>query len=440
MLRGMRLLYSVLLYLLMPVVLLRLLWRGVAQRDYWKRIPERFGFVPRVPGGVAVWVHAVSVGESLAALPLIRRLLDEHPRAVLVTTTTPTGSERVRAALGDRVLHTYAPYDLPGSVARFLRRVQPTRVVVMETELWPNLFAALARRRAPIVIANARLSPRSFAGYRRVRGFARDTLAHCAAIAAQTEADAERFRAIGAEPSRVHVLGNLKFDLEMPEALVRAGQALRQRWGAARPVWIAASTHEGEEEAALRAHRILLKRYPQAVLVLVPRHPQRFDGVARLVEKSGLRYARRSALALPAPFQGERGKAAPPDAAAPALGGAQVLLGDSMGELPMYLGAADIAFVGGSLVEVGGHNVLEPASLGLPVLFGPHMFNFEQARALLLESGAARQVPDMLGLEPALAALLQDAPAREAMGRAGREVLRANRGALQRLVGLIENS
>lgn len=427
MLRRMRLLYSVLLYLLMPLVLLRLFWRGLAQRDYWRRIPERFGFVPRAPDGIAVWVHAVSVGESLAALPLIRKLLEQHPGRVLVTTTTPTGSERVRAALGERVLHTYAPYDLPGAVARFVGRVQPARVVVMETELWPNLFAALAQRRVPLVIANARLSPRSFAGYRRVRNFARATLAHCAAIAAQTEADAERFRAIGAAPARVRVLGNLKFDLEMPESLVRAGQAWRQRWGAARPVWVAASTHEGEEDAVLRAHRILLKRFPGAVLVLVPRHPQRFDGVARLVEKSGLRSLRRSAL--PAA-----------EAAAPPLGDLQVLLGDSMGELPMYLGAADVAFIGGSLVEVGGHNVLEPASLGLPVLFGPHMFNFEQARALLLERGAARQVDDVLGLEPALAALLQDAPARAAMGQAGREVMRANRGALQRLLGLIETA
>lgn len=437
----MRLLYSVLLYLLMPLVLLRLLWRGWAQRAYWRRIPERFGFVPRVPGGVGVWVHAVSVGESVAALPLIRRLLDENPqRRVLVTTTTPTGSERVRAALGERVLHTYAPYDLPGAVARFLRRMQPARVVVMETELWPNLFAALARRRVPIVIANARLSPRSFAGYRRVRGFAKATLAHCAAIAAQSEADAGRFRALGADPARVHVPGNLKFDLEMPEEMVRVGQALRQRWGAARPVWIAASTHEGEEEAALRAHRILLSRFPQAVLILVPRHPQRFDAVARAVEKSGLRGARRSAVTLPAPFRPGATPEQRPAAGGPALTEVQVLLGDSMGELPIYLGASDIAFVGGSLVEVGGHNVLEPAALGLPVLFGPHMFNFENARALLLEHGAAREVPEMLALEPALAALFQDASARAAMGRAGREVLRANRGALQRLVGLIENS
>lgn len=432
----MRLLYSVLLYLVTPLVLLRLLWRGLKQRDYWRRIPERFGFVPRAPDGVAVWVHAVSVGESLAALPLIRRLLDEHPGSVLVTTTTPTGSERVRAALGSRVRHCYAPYDLPGTVARFLGRVQPRRAVIMETELWPNLFAALARRRVPIVIANARLSPRSFAGYRRVRGFARATLAHCAAIAAQSEADGQRFRDLGADPARVHVLGNLKFDLEMPEALLKAGQALRQRWGAARPVWAAVSTHEGEEDAALRAHRILLSRFRDAVLVLVPRHPQRFDAVAKLVEKAGLPCVRRSALPL-TPFVPDPTLPLGPG---PDLAGMRVLLGDSMGELALYLGAADVAFVGGSLVEVGGHNVLEPASVGLPVLFGPHMFNFEQARALLLEHGAGRQIDSLLRLEPAVAALLQDPAAREAMGRAGREVLRANRGALHRLVGLIANA
>jgi len=433
----MRFLYSVLLYLVTPLVLLRLFWRGLAQRDYWRRIPERFGFVPHVPDGVAVWVHAVSVGESLAALPLIRRLLEEHPGSVLVTTTTPTGSERVRAALGDRVRHCYLPYDLPGAVARFLRRVQPRRAVIMETELWPNLFHALARRHVPIVIANGRLSPRSFAGYGRVRGFARATLGRCAVIAAQTEADAQRFRALGAPPERVHVLGNLKFELEMPEELLRVGAALRWRWGAARPAWIAVSTHEGEEDAALRAHRILLARSPDAVLIIVPRHPQRFDAVARLIEQSALPFQRRSALELPAAFAPGEPPPLPPLADLTRL---QVLLGDSMGELPLYLGAADIAFVGGSLVEVGGHNVLEPASVGLPVLFGPHMFNFEQARELLLKHGAGRQIDSLLALEPALAALFQDPAAREAMGRAGREVLRANRGALHRLMGLIANS
>lgn len=420
----MRLVYSALLYLLTPLVLLHLLWRGLRERGYWRRVPERFGFVARRPEGAAVWVHAVSVGESVAALPLIKRLVERNPPgSVLVTTTTPSGAERVRAAFGDRIAHACAPYDLPGTVARFLERARPRRAIVMETELWPNLYRALARRHVPIVIANARLSPRSMGRYLRVRGLARETLSHCAVIAAQSAADAGRFRALGADPARVHVPGNLKFDLEMPEEMVAAGRGLRARWGAARPVWIAASTHEGEEEAALSAHRILLARYREAVLILVPRHPQRFDAVARLAEDSGLRCMRRSAIAAGTP-----------------LDTMQVLVGDSMGELPLYFGGADIAFVGGSLVEVGGHNVLEPASLGLPVLFGPHMFNFEQARALLLERGAARQIDGVLQLEPALSKLFHEPARREAMGRAGREVLQANRGALDRLMGLIENS
>jgi len=420
----MRFAYSTLLYLLMPLVLLHLLWRGIREHGYWRGIHQRFGLVRRRPNGIAVWVHAVSVGESLAALPLVRRLLERYPPGtVLVTTTTPSGAERVQAAFGDRVVHAYAPYDLPGAVGRFLRRMQPRRVIVMETELWPNLFQALARRHVPIVIANARLSPRSLGRYRRVRGLTAQTLACCSAVAAQSPADAERFRALGADPARVHVLGNLKFDLEMPEDVVGAGRALRVRWGETRPVWIAASTHEGEEEVALRAHRILLARFRQALLILVPRHPQRFDAVARLAEASGLRTLRRSAISDATPLEQT-----------------QVLVGDSMGELPMYFGASDIAFVGGSLVEVGGHNVLEPAALGLPVLFGPYMFNFEQARALLLEHHAARQIDGLLQLEPALSRLFQDPQQREAMGKAGREVLQANRGALQRLMGLIENS
>jgi 3-deoxy-D-manno-octulosonic-acid transferase len=434
----MRILYSALLYLLMPVVLLHLFWRGFGQRAYWRRIHERFGWVRRRPHGVAVWVHAVSVGESVAALPLVRQLLERYPPgSVLVTSTTPSGSERVLAAFGDRVVHAYAPYDLPGAVARFLRRIQPRRVIVMETELWPNLFHALARRRVPIVIANARLSPRSMGRYRRIRGLTAEALSHCTAVAAQSPADAERFRSLGADPGRVHVLGNLKFDLEMPEDLVAAGRMLRARWGETRPVWIAASTHEGEEEAALRAHRILLARFRQALLILVPRHPQRFDAVARLAADSGLRSVRRSAITVTVAADSAP---APAPADAEALQQAQVLVGDSMGELPMYFGASDVAFVGGSLVEVGGHNVLEPAALGLPVLFGPYMFNFEQARTLLLEHHAARQLDGLLQLEPAVSRLFLDPALCEAMGKAGRDVLQSNRGALQRLLGLIENS
>ena len=411
----MRWLYSVLLYLLIPFVLLRLLWRGLELRDYWYRWNERFGFVNAPEEPVAVWVHAVSVGESLAALPLIRRLIQQYGKGrVLVTTMTPTGSARVRAALGDEVLHTYLPYDLPGAVARYLARMQPQQVVVMETELWPNLFRALAKRGIPLVIANARLSPRSFRGYSRVRGFASATLADCSHIAAQSEADAERFRSLGASADRVSVMGNIKFDMALPETQIAQGRALRD----SAPAWIAASTHEGEEDAVLAAHQQILKTLPQARLILVPRHPQRFDAVAKLIERSGLSYARRSASPLTAQ--------------------AQVWLGDSMGEMFMYFAASDLAFVGGSLVPVGGHNVLEPAAIGLPVVFGPHMHNFVAARELLLQENAATEITQASQLAAVVAALLSDVERSRAMGDAGQKAVAANRGALERLMKILQ--
>ena len=420
----MRVLYSVLLYLLTPLILLRLLWRSRELPAYRQRIGERFGFVAAPLQPIAVWVHAVSVGEALAALPLIHALVARHGVGrVWVTTTTPTGSERVRALLGDEVLHSYAPYDLPHVVARFLGRVRPERIVVMETELWPNLLRAAARRRVPLTIANARLSPRSLRGYSRVAGLARRTLADCAAIAAQSEADAARFRMLGAPAARVSVMGNIKFDQTVPEAQIDAGRALRARIGS-RPVWIAASTHEGEEERLLDTQRQLLAARPETLLILVPRHPQRFDEVGRLIERKALAMQRRSRL-------GELKQATPLDAET------QVLLGDSMGEMFAYFAAADLAFVGGSLVAVGGHNVLEPAALGLPVLFGPHMHNFVAARDLLLDARAALQV-DAGALAGTVAALLADAPRRAALGDAGRAVVAANRGALQRLLQLLQ--
>lgn len=411
----MRPLYTALLYLITPLVLLRLLWRSRELADYRRRWGERFGFVEAASEGVAVWVHAVSVGESLAALPLIRELIARHgERAVWVTTTTPTGSARVIAALGTSVRHSYAPYDLPGAVSRFLQRVRPRQVVVMETELWPNLFHQLAERGIAPTVANARLSPRSMRGYSKVRGFAADTLAHCR-VAAQSPADAERFEQLGA-PS-VAVMGNIKFDLMVPDAQLAAGSELRRRIGA-RAVWIAASTHEGEEQAALNAHLELRRDRPDALLILVPRHPQRFDAAARSVERAALSCARRSRDDDPA--------------------NAAVLLGDSMGEIFLYYAASDVAFVGGSLVAVGGHNVLEPAAIGLPVVFGPHMHNFLPARELLLERGAAVQIEDQSALAAAIRRLLDDSALRHRMGEAGRQAIAANRGALGRLLQFID--
>lgn len=416
----MRPLYTLLLYLLMPLVVLRLLWLSRRVPGYRMRIAERFGFIDAPGADIAVWVHAVSVGEALAALPLIRRLLERHgENRVWVTTTTPTGGERLLAALGTRVRHSYLPYDLPGAVARFLDRVRPRQVVIMETEIWPNLFRAIARRGVSLTIANARLSPRSLRGYRRLAGAVREILRDVSLVAAQSETDAQAFRELGA-PSAM-AIGNLKFDIDPPEDQLAAGAQLRERLGAGRPVWIAASTHEHEEDAALAAHAQVRRRFADALLILVPRHPPRFDGVARLIANAGFAAQRRSALS---------GADIGPDFA--------VLLGDSLGEMWMYLAAADLAFVGGSLVPVGGHNVLEPAALGLPVLFGPHMHNFIGARDLLLGAGAAQSLERGAELADRVQRLFEDSARRKAMGEAGRAAVQANRGALERLLRLLD--
>ncbi len=413
----MRLIYNGLLYLILPLALLRLYWRGRRDAGHRQRWRERLGFVPTLlPGGL--WVHAVSVGETRAALPLIRALLDRYPDLpLLVTTTTLTGSRQVREALGERVQHVYAPYDLPGATRRFLQRARPRLAVIMETELWPNLLRQCATASIPVLLANARLSERSARGYGRIRGLTAALLRDVTLIAAQADADAARFRALGAP--RVEVTGNLKYDLALPVDLPERGQRLRRDLlGDQRPVWIAASTHAGEDEPILEAFARLCARWP-ALLLLVPRHPERFDSVAALCRQQGFSVIRRS----------ER-KVCAPDTT--------VFLGDSMGELLLFYAAADLAFVGGSLVATGGHNVLEPALLGLPVLFGPHMFNFTEAGERLLEAEAAWRVADAGELAAAVDRLLTDSELRQTAGRRGQAVVERHRGALAALLGLIE--
>jgi len=417
----MRALYSTILYALAPGVFLRLAWRSLRAPDYRRRWAERLGFygerAPRASG--CLWVHAVSVGEVQAAVPLVHALLERYPDSpLLVTTTTPTGSARVRALFGERVLHVYAPYDLPGAVDRFLGRFAPRLAVIMETEIWPNLFAACRAREVPVVVANARLSARSAAGYARLGRLTRATLDDIAVLAAQGTRDAERFRALGMDPQRLRVTGSIKFELRLPASLREQAEVLRGMLGRDRPVWIAASTHEGEDEQVLDAHGALIRALPDALLVLVPRHPERFGRVAALCRRRGFDTVTRS--------EGESCDR-----------GTQVYVGDTLGELPLMYAACDAAFVGGSLVPVGGHNLLEPAALGLPILIGPHVFNFQEITEMLVEVGAARQVGDSAGLAGALEALLRDANAREGMGEKGRRLVEANRGALERLVGVI---
>jgi len=414
----MRHLYTILLYLYLPVVLMRLLWRSLRAPAYRKRWLERFGYFPSLGIKESLWIHAVSVGEVQAAAPLIKRLLDAHPKIPLVvTTTTPTGSERARKLFGERVQHVYFPYDVPFAIQGFLNRMKPRMLVMMETEIWPNLLAICERQGIPSILANARLSEHSAQGYARLGGFTRETFGRIALVAAQAPADAERFMALGTDLSQVRVTGSIKFDIHLPASLYEKAAVLRRQWGD-RPVWVGASTHDGEDELLLEAHSRILQELPRALLVLVPRHPERFDRVAALCRKQGFRIARRS--------EGE-------------VSGAEteLFLGDTMGELTLFIAAADVAFVGGSLVPVGGHNILEPAALGVPILFGPHMFNFAIISRMLLEAGAAEQVGDASALAATIVRWFGDASERTRVGENGRKMVDENRGALERLYALI---
>lgn len=418
----MRSIYSFVLYLLTPLALLRLGWRGLRAPGYWQRWGERFGFIPELSGASPIWVHAVSVGEVQAAVPLLRALLKRYPEVpVLVTTTTPTGSEQVRNLFEARVAHVYLPYDLPGAVARFLERARPRLGLIMETEIWPNLYRACAHRGVPVLLVNARLSARSAAGYARLRRLTAQTLRHLRGIAAQSRKDAERLLDLGAAAERVQVTGSIKFDMQIPASLTEEAAVLRRDWGVQRPVWVAASTHEGEDEWVLEAHRRVRERQPQALLVLVPRHPERFARVAALCREQGWTTVLRSER-IPTPDD------------------AAIFIGDSMGELLLFFGACDVAFIGGSLIAHGGHNPLEASAQRIPVLFGPHMFNFEQIAELLLSAGAAREVGDAAMLADGVLHWLDDASARSVAGERGAAVVEANKGARDAVLEMVEEA
>ncbi len=418
--RLMRAAYTFTMYLVTPVILSRLATRGLRLRGYHSRWKERFGFFTAPLVQDSVWVHAVSVGEVNAAAPLIDALRTRYVgRTIVVTTVTPTGSDRVRQLWGDGVFHVYLPYDLPAAISRFLDRVRPKIAVIMETEIWPNLLLELDDRGIPIVIANARLSEKSLRGYGPAMPLAREAVRCATFVAAQSQVDAERFRALGARPERLEVVGNLKFDMRVSPELPANAANWRQRWGALRPVWIAASTHEGEELLVIEAHSRLLHRYPDALLLVAPRHPERFRPMAQLCRSYGFTTACRSEDVLPRPDT-------------------QCFVIDTLGELVPFLACADVALVAGSLAPIGGHNVLEPAALGIPVLVGPHTFNFAEVTDLLLERGAAVRVGDAESLAAVLQQLLTAPEQRRAMGAAGHKTVVAARGAAIRTLDRIE--
>lgn len=415
----MRAAYALLSYLVLPLYALYWIVRGLANRNYWDRVHQRFGFgFPKLREG-SIWVHAVSVGEVQAAAPLVKALQERFPeRDILVSTMTPTGAARVKRLFGKAVEHCYLPFETPNSVNNFFDATRPALALVMETEIWPNLYHTCGKRKIPLVMVSARISPQSVGRYRRLLPLFREALSHGILIAAQGEADAKRFLELGANPERTWIMGNIKFDHGVPQNLRSEGRSFREASFAKRPVWIAASTHDKEEEQVLEAHRIILETMPDAVLILVPRHPERFSTVASLLKRNQFRFAQRT----------RNGRVSAET---------EVFLADTMGELPMFYAASDVAFVGGTLVPVGGHNLLEPGALGIPVITGPHVFNTQEIADLFANVGASITIEGADGLANAVLPLLADHEAAEKMGAKGRKIVVTNRGAMQRLMVLL---
>jgi len=416
----MRFAYNIITYLLSPVYALYWLSRGLTNRDYWSRLGQRFGFGYPPVHGECIWIHAVSVGEVQAAAPLVKALMKRFPdRQLLITTVTPTGAARAYRLFADNVAHSYLPFETPFAVNRFFKAVNPQLALIMETEIWPNLYHACGKRKTPLVLVSARISPKSVERYRKLLPLFRETLSYGIVIAAQSRLDATRFKMLGAAEERTFVTGNIKFDIEIDEGISEQGDELRAQMFPGRPVWIAASTHDKEEDLVLSAHRLVMREFANALLILVPRHPERFSAVAQMLEKHKFSYVRRTSGELCSDTT-------------------QVLLGDTMGEVPLFYAASDVAFVGGTLVPIGGHNLLEPAALGKPVVTGPHCFNAPEIADMFVQVGASNMVEDERGLAHTVLELFADSPKAVQQGGEGLALLNKNRGALQRLLDLIE--
>lgn len=416
----MNILYTILLYLIQPLVWFRLLWRSRKAPDYRKRWLERYGFCKNKVKSGGILVHAVSVGETLAAIPLIKTLQKQYPQLpITVTTMTPTGSKQVKTLLKDSVSHVYLPYDLPCAIHRFLKAVNPKLVIIMETELWPNLISQCHNKKIPLIIANARLSERSANRYHKLGKAISKLLTKISTVAAQNEQDGERFLSLGLPTEHLAVTGSIKFDIELTDKQSLA--QLKQQWQLHRPVLIAASTHSGEDEIILSAFQRLLKNHANLLLILVPRHPERFKTVEELISDNKLNYIKRSTKQIPTDET-------------------QVILGDTMGELLELYGLANIAFVGGSLIEHGGHNPLEPALHHIPIISGKYFFNFKVICEQLIEANGMLICDSTAdSLYSTVNSLLNDDNRCHQIGENAYQVLKRNQGALNRLLKVIHH-
>ena len=429
-------LYRAVLYLVWPVVIVRLLHRACRNRQYLRKMPQRFGFNLCLPdvkndsgskkkslGGDRhchrIWIHAVSVGEVNATIPLVKNLLIKFPGTLItITTMTPTGSERVLKTFANSVQHCYLPYDYPGAVKRFLNVVRPQLAMVMETEIWPNLIDECYRRQIPMLYINVRLSHRSQQAYLRFRKLFSQTLRKVDRFAVQTAMDAERLINIGANANAVEVTGNIKFEMILPANIIEMAQSVRRELGWERPVWVAGSTHEGEESQVIEAYLNAKKEIKDLLLVLVPRHPERFSAVFKLATRYKCKTVLRSDALIPQDTE--------------------IYIADTMGDLTLLIVAADITFIGGSLVPTGGHNLLEACMAGVAVIFGPHMFNFQEISDLVLSKGAGIQVMDSDELCAVVVKLLSDPTMLDQYGMQGRALIDENKGALKKIDAIIE--
>jgi len=418
----MRLFYTLLHILLLPIILLRLFWKGTQFPNYRKRWKERFGYsIPKLNS--SIWVHAVSLGEVIAAIPLIKELKKHYPHLnLVVTTTTATGSQKVSQTFtSNEIFHSYVPYDIPIIIKRFLNQINPLLVIIIETELWPNILHFCNQRHIPILLANARLSANSFRGYKKIRWFTSSMLNNINLVAAQSELDAKRYLALGAKTECVETIGNIKFDITIPPEIITKASQLRAKLGKDRIIWIAASTHEGEEEEVLLALDKIKTNIPNTLLILVPRHPERFQKVIELCYQYGFKTIS---------YSKDLSKITEPTID----NNICILVGDIVGELLLFYAASDIVFVGGSLVDIGGHNLLEPAALSLPIITGKFLSNFQEISQILTAANALTYVTNHQELATAIINLSIDQQLRITQGKYALEVIKHNKGALNKLI------
>ena len=419
-----RLFYTVSFYFLTPFLLLRTLLRAIRVGQHGSRWYQRFGFIPKISSHrQVVWIHCVSVGETLAAVPLIKKIQTDYPdRILVVTTTTLTGSERVKSIFSDDVYHVYAPYDLPCAVRCFLKQTHPSLVIIMETELWPNMIHYCSHGNIPVVIANARMSNKSLKGYKRFPRFTESMLKKISYVVAQYDNDGKNFLELGLPESKLMIAGNIKFDSSLESDLVKKASKLKAHWSHAgqRKIFLAASTHFGEDEIILEAYKQIKITHPDLLLIIVPRHPERFNSVAELLSRHKLSFVRRST----------NPKITISD---------QILLGDTMGELILFYGLCDVTFVGGSLVPVGGHSLIEPAIWGAPIISGPFLHNFLDVSKLLRNAEGMSICEDSTSIATTVSEILKDTNKSKRMGNAAKLIADSNRGALEKITKVIDS-